>query len=290
MTKSREYRISFKKLIKLLLLTCFTRKIKRLPRGVFWMLVALSIVPPFVAFYLVVTCLDDGALILGIILAFYIYFWVFYMRIRLEIARLHDNGKSGWNELCYVFAIFGFLICLLPEFLHRGDEEANSYGEPFDYSMIMVPKRTKMVREKAPIIHEHTAKQESLNQSEEYWSFTSFVYSKVKQTNIFKLWRKEQFDCQFGKCAICGKPMDRRYTQVDHIKPRYKHGTNYSNNLALTHKKCNENKGAKTGYTRPSWFKNNKYSEKLDEKVYELTEEIRKEYPAKFPDELFERP
>ena len=127
-------------------------------------------------------------------------------------------------------------------------------------------------------------------QNEEYWAFVSFVYSKVKQTSIFKLWRKEQFDCQFGKCTICGKPMDRRYTQVDHIKPRYKYGTNYSDNLALTHKKCNEDKGAKTGYVRPGWFKDNKYSKELDEKVYELTEETRKEYPAKFPDELFKRP
>jgi 5-methylcytosine-specific restriction endonuclease McrA len=130
----------------------------------------------------------------------------------------------------------------------------------------------------------------NLTESEEYWGLISFAYGKIKQTNIFKLWRKEQFDCQFGKCAICGKPMEIRYAQVDHIKPRYKKGTNYSNNLALAHKKCNELKGAKTGYERPNWIKDNKYSEKLDEKVYEITEEIRIDYPTKFPDELFKKP
>ena len=131
---------------------------------------------------------------------------------------------------------------------------------------------------------------ENLSESEEYWGLISFAYGKIKQTNIFKLWRKEQFDCQFGKCAICGKPMELRFSQVDHIKPRYKKGTNYSNNLALVHKKCNELKGAKTGYERPSWIKDNKYSEKLDEKAYEITEKIRADYPTKFPDELFKKP
>ena len=134
------------------------------------------------------------------------------------------------------------------------------------------------------------ARSVNLNESEEYWGLISFAYGKIKQTNIFKLWRKEQFDCQFGKCAICNKPMELRFAQVDHIKPRYKKGTNYSNNLALVHKKCNELKGAKSGYERPDWIKSNKYSEKLDEKVYEITEEIRADYPTKFPDELFTKP
>lgn len=130
----------------------------------------------------------------------------------------------------------------------------------------------------------------NLSESEEYWGLISFAYGKIKQTNIFKLWRREQFDCQFGKCAICNKPMELKFAQVDHIKPRYKKGTNYSNNLALVHKKCNELKGAKSGYERPSWIKNNKYSEKLDEKVYEITEVIRADYPTKFPDDLFKKP
>lgn len=137
------------------------------------------------------------------------------------------------------------------------------------------------------VILEHSS---GLTESEEYWGLISFAYGKIKQTSIFKLWRREQFDCQFGKCAICGKPMEIRFAQVDHIKPRYKKGTNYSNNLALVHKDCNMKKGAKIGFEKPAWMKDNKYSEKLDEKVYEITDAIRAEYPTKFPDELFENP
>ena len=130
-----------------------------------------------------------------------------------------------------------------------------------------------------------------LNDTDEYWSLISYVYGKVKQTNIFRIWKNEQFDCQFGKCAICGKPMlSLRYCQVDHIKPRYKRGTNYSNNLALVHKKCNEYKSAKTGYKRPKWIKHNRYAEQFDDKVYEITEKIRADYPVKFSDDLFRRP
>ena len=138
------------------------------------------------------------------------------------------------------------------------------------------------------VILEHHSS--NLTESEEYWGLISFAYGKIKQTSIFKLWRREQFDCQFGKCAICGKPMEIRFAQVDHIKPRYKKGTNYSNNLALVHKDCNMKKGAKIGFEKPTWMKENKYSEKLDEKVYEITKEIRADYPTKFPDELFTKP
>ena len=77
---------------------------------------------------------------------------------------------------------------------------------------------------------------------------------------------------------------------MDHIKPRYKKGTNYSNNLALVHKKCNEYKSAKTGYKRPKWIKCNRYAEQFDDKVYEITEKIRADYPVKFSDDLFRRP
>ena len=138
------------------------------------------------------------------------------------------------------------------------------------------------------VILEHHSS--NLTESEEYWGLISFAYGKIKQTSIFELWRREQFDCQFGKCAICGKPMEIRFAQVDHIKPRYKKGTNYSNNLALVHKDCNMKKGAKIGFEKPTWMKDNKYSEKLDEKVYEITKEIRADYPTKFPDELFTKP
>lgn len=122
-----------------------------------------------------------------------------------------------------------------------------------------------------------------------YWGMISFSYQMIKQTPIYKKWRREQFDCQFGKCGICGKPMDRVYTQLDHIKARYDYGTNYSDNLVLVHPKCNENKGASAG-TRPSWIKENSYSREFDEKAWDILQRVRKEYPDKVPDSFIKPP
>ena len=130
-----------------------------------------------------------------------------------------------------------------------------------------------------------------LSYQEEYWGLISYAYGKIKTTTIFRLWKKEQYDCQFGKCAICGKPLvDIKYSQVDHVKPRYKGGTNYAHNLTLVHSSCNRNKSAKTGYRRPDWIKFNKHARALNNKVYEITEEVRKDYPTEFPDEWFKKP
>lgn len=122
-----------------------------------------------------------------------------------------------------------------------------------------------------------------------YWGMISFSYQMIKQTPIYKKWRHEQFDCQFGKCGICGKPMDRGYTQLDHIKARYDYGTNYSDNLVLVHPKCNGNKGASAG-TRPSWIKGNSYSREFDERAWDILQKVHKEYPDKVPDSFIKPP
>ena len=84
--------------------------------------------------------------------------------------------------------------------------------------------------------------------------------------------------------------LELRYGKVVHIRPKKIKGTNYANNLALVHDQCSESKEAKTGFKRPNWIKSNQYSNKLNDKVYEITEKIRADYPAKFPDERFEKP
>lgn len=129
----------------------------------------------------------------------------------------------------------------------------------------------------------------SSSQRDAYWGLISFAYQKLKLTSIYKQWKYEQFDCQFGKCGICGKPMDRGHTQLDHIKARYGYGTNYSDNLVLVHPKCNEKKGSSTG-TRPDWVKENPYSKEFDKKSWEILQEVRKEYPDKVPDSLINSP
>ena len=205
--------------------------------------------------------------------------------------------KSAYEPQGYRFALLftSIIVSLMVWGLYRciraiiGGKRVSKKAATNQTDMMNRTKQSaNLVEGENKVILEHHSS--NLTESEEYWGLISFAYGKIKQTSIFKLWRREQFDCQFGKCAICGKPMEIRFAQVDHIKPRYKKGTNYSNNLALVHKDCNMKKGAKIGFEKPTWMKENKYSEKLDEKVYEITKEIRADYPTKFPDELFTKP
>ena len=228
---------------------------------------------------------------------FAVYWWYLFLSIPL----VYVKGGFGNIDLTTIYCstfITSIIIYLVCHYIRKaiknkdGGQNKTVKTQP---KTTQNNQRTDSHEEIEPhqVIHATITSEErseNPNESEEYWGLISFAYGKIKQTNIFKLWRKEQFDCQFGKCAICNKPMELRFAQVDHIKPRYKKGTNYSSNLALVHKKCNELKGAKSGYERPDWIKSNKYSEKLDGKVFEITEEIRAEYPTKFSDELFERP
>lgn len=211
-----------------------------------------------------------------------------YIAISETILR-ESTAQIAGTILGWILGI-GF-ICVIIAALTTKTDDKKPPKKPFEFEEYDMDKSSKRVKKTLVVPTRNQNNQHNTDtDSDEYWGLISFAYGKIKQTSIFKTWRKEQFDCQFGKCAICNKPMELKFAQVDHIKPRYKKGTNYSNNLALVHKKCNENKSAKTGYTRPDWIKNNKYSEKFDEKVYEITDKIRSEYPTKFPDELFKKP
>lgn len=50
-------------------------------------------------------------------------------------------------------------------------------------------------------------------------------------------------EMQHGKCAICGKPIGKRF-HVDHIVPVASGGSNWPKNLQVTHPKCNVAKSA----------------------------------------------
>ena len=97
-------------------------------------------------------------------------------------------------------------------------------------------------------------------------------FEEMKQTEFFKRWRRAQYyECQNGKCAYCQKHIDlySPNTQVDHIKPLCKYGTNEYDNLVLACRSCNYycKKGDYTwrdkygqvhsGWTRPAWIKDN---------------------------------
>ena len=121
----------------------------------------------------------------------------------------------------------------------------------------------------------------------EYWNFSSFIFQKLKKKLIFKKWAKEQFDCQFGVCGICHKPMSNFHNaRVEHIIPSRRYGSNYPDNLVLVHSNCKRKNGEDLDCTQEKARKN-RFSERLDEYVTDLTTDIRDDYPVEFPDEVF---
>ena len=119
----------------------------------------------------------------------------------------------------------------------------------------------------------------------ENWENERFIYEKLKQTRIFRTWKHAQFDCQLGKCAWCGKPMQYRYAETDHVKPLYYGGKSEASNLVLCHHKCNKDKSTVTNYERPDWIKANCYDHAVTEKYEALVNEYLPNGPL--PDSSF---
>ncbi len=96
-------------------------------------------------------------------------------------------------------------------------------------------------------------------------------FEEMKQTEFFKRWRKAQYECQGGKCAYCLKCIElySSNTQVDHVRPLCKCGTNEYSNLVLACRSCNyfckkgdytwrdENGRVHSGWIKPAWIRNN---------------------------------
>ena len=112
-----------------------------------------------------------------------------------------------------------------------------------------------------------------MNKSED-WENERFIFEKLKQTQIFRYWKRTQFDCQVGKCAWCGKPMQYRYAETDHIEPLYYGGKSEATNLVLCHHNCNKNKSTASGYNRPEWIKKNNYDDAVTRKYKSLVVEL----------------
>lgn len=107
-------------------------------------------------------------------------------------------------------------------------------------------------------------------ENNESWKEQRFVYELLKQKQVFRSWKKEQFSCQVGKCAYCKKPMQYRYTETDHFVSLYKGGTSESRNMVLAHHSCNKYKGTKKYYNDLSWIRFNKFGKSVDEKYQML--------------------
>ncbi|MBO7657114.1 HNH endonuclease [Candidatus Saccharibacteria bacterium] len=110
----------------------------------------------------------------------------------------------------------------------------------------------------------------------EEWKQKRLEFEELKKTPLFKKWKKEEFKCQHGRCAWCGRKIslyDSR-TQIDHIVPLYYDGDNSLDNLVICCLDCNRFKGAKyRGFNssmdnsktnfKPQWIEHNRYTDDL---------------------------
>ena len=104
---------------------------RRLARKDYWLLVLFQLILfgmiYGIAFSVFILLLQNGALYLIFHIAFEII--QFFVFLFLEIERLHDTDRSGWN-ICWGFLpLIGFLIVLVMLCL-PGTEGANRFGNP----------------------------------------------------------------------------------------------------------------------------------------------------------------
>ncbi len=174
------------------------------------------------------------------------------------------------------------------ELIRKYKELRKEYsGEEYKYLFECVPGLENI--DEAIAEDEKKAEEEQiLDLKGEYWNFASFVFTKLKKKSIFKKWTKEQYDCQFGVCGICHKPITNLHNaRVEHIVSRRNYGSNYSNNLVLVHTNCKRKNGEDIEIDSEKMTEN-RYSERLDEYVSDLVSDLRESYPVKFPDKIFE--
>ena len=80
--------------------------------------------------------------------------------------------------------------------------------------------------------------------NKERWLETTKDFYRWKKTEEYEHWRNRQFGQQDGRCYYCQKSLIGIRTNVEHIVPRSKGGTNDPKNLVLACWKCNKSKGS----------------------------------------------
>ena len=111
------------------------------------------------------------------------------------------------------------------------------------------------------------------------WKTKREEFEKQKETPFFKDWKREQWFCQYQRCAWCRKHIElySPETHVDHIKPLMWWGTNEYTNLVLSCKECNIQKGdSKVGWngakgipgenSKPNWIEQNRCCKNFNNK------------------------
>lgn len=71
-------------------------------------------------------------------------------------------------------------------------------------------------------------------------------FHRWKKTSNYTSWRKKQWKRQIGRCFYCMVDLRGVQSNIEHVVPRSKGGTNKKSNLVLVCWKCNKNKGSNT--------------------------------------------
>ena len=79
----------------------------------------------------------------------------------------------------------------------------------------------------------------------QHWIKTVKELNRWKKTDDYKKWRKRQFAAQNAECYYCRKSLIGVKTNIEHITPKSRGGTNKLNNLVLSCWECNKIKGTK---------------------------------------------
>lgn len=75
---------------------------------------------------------------------------------------------------------------------------------------------------------------------ESHWLKTHREFLRWKKTDDYKQWRKIQFAKQNGLCYYCDVSLRFIRTNIEHITPKSRGGTNKKKNLVLACWKCNK--------------------------------------------------
>ena len=133
------------------------------------------------------------------------------------------SSSDAWVPAVAILGIIFLALCLWGAFKMSGTKHHRKGGGLVSRSRMPNPDAKRINR----------------------WKIKRAAFEEQKKTPFFCDWKREQYSCQFGKCAWCRKPIDLHSpnTHVDHIKPLIWWGTNDYNNLVLACKECNEEKG-----------------------------------------------
>jgi len=108
-------------------------------------------------------------------------------------------------------------------------------------------------------------------------------YQELRKTKEFKMWWWEQRERQTGLCYYCLTDLGEAVINVEHIRPMSAGGTNDYNNMVLSCRECNKNKGS-----RVLSKQERKLLREIMQEVVEKKQEIKKDYMFLFTaEELF---